>query len=431
MYKLSIGSLKNSIRGRFAADSLRFPSNLKTLAAIILVASSCASAQTLTTIYNFGFGPADGANPQAGLVLDNSGILFGTTALGGTPRSNGTAFRLKLGAGGGWNEKVLHRFQGPKDGSQPLGRLTVTSSGKVFGTASAGGTNGKGTAFVLTPPAVPGGPWTTKVLYNFGGSATDGASPNARLLAANPGFYGVTRDGGSNGAGTVFQLKAAAGSSWTETVLYSFGFAPDAAFPAGELVADKNGNLYGTTTLGGINNQGAVYQLAPPPITGGPWTETVIYSFNGTDGTLPGGGLQFDAKGKLSGTTNGGGAQSGGTVFQLTPPAIKGNPWTQAVLFDFSGGSLDGGSPSAGVIFYKGSLFGTASSGGAGGAGAVFQLAPPVGGHGPWTETILHSFTSRDGFAPRSQLVQKNGIFYGTTSQGGVFGTGTVFALLP
>ena len=179
MYKLSSGSLQNSIRGRFAADSLRFPSNLKTLAAIILVASSCASAQTLTTIYNFGFGPADGANPQAGLVLDNSGILFGTTALGGTPRSNGTAFRLKLGAGGGWNEKVLHRFQGPKDGSQPLGRLTVTSSGKVFGTASAGGTNGKGTAFVLTPPAVPGGPWTTKVLYNFGGSATDGASPNA------------------------------------------------------------------------------------------------------------------------------------------------------------------------------------------------------------------------------------------------------------
>jgi uncharacterized repeat protein (TIGR03803 family) len=292
-----------------------------------------------------------------------------------------------------------------------------------------------GTVFEVKPPQNPGGPWKERVLYSFGSSATDGMVPNAGLLPANPGFYGVTREGGAHGFGTVFLVTPqAGGGDWSETILYSFAGSGDAAFPSGGLVADRVGNLYGVTLLGGANNLGAVYQLSPPITEGGSWTETVIFSFSGPDGTLPTGQLQFDQSGALYGTTDGGGSLQEGTVFQLVPASRPGGSWIQSVLYNFSGGQ-DGGNPAAGVIIDNmGRIFGTASTGGSGlpfPGGVIFRLTPPVNQGDPWRETVLHAFGGPDGFRSLSQLVRRAGSFYGTTSLGGLNGTGTVFVLTP
>jgi len=155
----------------------------------------------------------------------------------------------------------------------------------------------------------------------------------------------------------------------SERVLYSFRGGSDGSSPQGALVADKAGNLYGTTAEGGSSNCvsgcGIVFQLSPPATSGGSWTETVLYRFlGGTDGAAPGSDLIFDAAGNLYGTTMGGGdASSDGTVFQLTPPA-QGGPWTETVLYRFAGGA-DGKAPLSGLVFDKvGNLYGTTLFGG-------------------------------------------------------------------
>jgi uncharacterized repeat protein (TIGR03803 family) len=186
--------------------------------------------------------------------------------------------------------------------------------------------------------------------------------------------------------------------------------------------------------LGGANDLGTVYRLTPPTMSGGKWTENVLFSFSGLDGSSPFGRLQFDGNGVLYGTTSGGGASQGGTVFRLTPPEQPGGSWTESVLYAFSGGR-DGGSPEAGVIIdNQGRLFGAASTGGSGGpdfGGVLFVLNPPSVKGGSWTETVLHSFGGPNGFRSLSHLVRRNGAMYGTTSAGGQNGTGTVFVLTP
>ena len=202
---------------------------------------------------------------------------------------------------------------------------------------------------------------------------------------------------------------AGGGSNWSETILYSFAGSGDANFPSGGLVADQAGNLYGVTLIGGANNLGAVYQLASPVAEGGSWTETVIFSFSGSDGTLPFGRLQFDETGALYGTTTSGGSGQAGTVFKLTPQSQPGVSWTESVLYNFSGGR-DGGNPFAGVIIdNRGRLFGTASTGGSGplSGGVVFRLDPPANKSNPWTERVLVSFGGANGFRSLAHLVMK------------------------
>ncbi len=406
--------------------------------AVWLAGAAGASGQTLTTLYSFGSRPGDGVDPQAGVVFDKAGNLYGTTSVGGISGANGIVFELSPPPtpGDPWTEAVPTRFHGSPDGKIPECRLIVTSTGKLFGTTLEGGATDMGTAFALLPPTAPGGSWKKQVIYSFGNFPGDGVNPNAGLLAARPGFYGVTFGGGANGRGTVFQLTPPSdpGNAWTETILYSFAASGDAAFPSSELVMDKNGNLYGTTTLGGANNLGAVYEVSPPAVAGDPWIETVIFSFSGTDGTLPAGHLLLDASGTLYGTTDGGGASAEGTVFQLAPPVAPGDPWKETVLYSFSGGA-DGSNPTAGVVMdKKGRLYGTAQHGGSGGpkfGGVVFVLNPPVAAGDPWTETVLHSFSGPDGFLPTSLLTLRKDGIYGTTAQGGLFGTGTVFVLKP
>ena len=203
----------------------------------------------------------------------------------------------------------------------------------LYGTTVFGGANGAGTVFELTPPSSPRGAWTFTILYSFspftifpGGATGDGNGPAAGLISdATGALYGTTANGGANGYGTVFKLTppAVAGGPWTETVLYSFTGGSDGGSPKASLIFDESGALYSTTTVGGLNGQGTVFKLTPPGVPDGAWTETVLYSFAGLDvGTSPSGaGLIFDSSGALYGTTSTGGANGFGTVFKLAPPA--------------------------------------------------------------------------------------------------------------
>jgi uncharacterized repeat protein (TIGR03803 family) len=273
---------------------------------------------------------------------------------------------------------------------------------------------------------------TENVLYRFQGGS-DGANPYASLIADQAGnLYGTTSAGGSSncsaGCGTVFRLSPPVkpGRPWTETVLYRFQGGNDAAGPMAELIFDQAGNLYGTTLSGGGTNDGAVYQLAPPSHPGDPWTETVIHSFTGNDGDYPIAPLIFDPAGNLYGTTLFGGPAHLGTVFKLTPPGNPGGAWTETTLFRFP---RSGGLPMAGLLLdSKGALYGAASE------GTAFKLNPPHAGHTHWTEKALYHFGGGgdNGNQPHGLLAGKNGVFYGTTVLGGSpANAGMVFQLAP
>ena len=280
-------------------------------------------------------------------------------------------------------------------------------------------------------------------------------------------LYGTTSDGGkflntnscheSGCSGTVFKLTPPSthGENWTESILWDFGNGTDGSSPAAGLIVDAAGNLYGTTSLGGayagvdvIGNPtgGTVFELTPPPTIGGPWTESVLWSFgsgvyssfgsvgNGTDGSNPEGGLLMDAAGNLYGTTGFGGAYArhfhkfgttccapiGGTVFKLRRPSSSGRKWTESILWSFGSGT-DGGGPGGGLLMdAAGNLYGTTSLGGAG-SGTVFKLKPPSSGEQTGTEWILWDFgNGTDGSEPEGGLIMDAaGNLYGTTSLGG------------
>jgi uncharacterized repeat protein (TIGR03803 family) len=334
---------------------------------------------TEKALHDFNGNTKDGAEPYAGLIFDKAGNLYGTT-LGGGAHGDGTVFELMPKAGGGWTEKVLHNFNFNVDGYEPYAGLIIDASGKLYGTTSGGGAHGAGTVFELISKADGG--WTEKVLHNFNSNAKDGREPYAGLIFDKAGnLYGTTFDGGAYGNGTVFELMPRAGGSWTEKVLHSFNSnGTDGTNSYASLIFDKAGNLYGTTLDGGAYGNGTVFELTPK--AGGGWTEKVLYNFNGNtkDGTNPYAGLIFDASGNLYGTTVVA-AQEYGTAFELIP---KGGRWTEKVLHTFN--QKDGAEPYAGLIFdASGNLYGTTYQGGVDGAGTVFELTPIAGGS--WTET--------------------------------------------
>jgi uncharacterized repeat protein (TIGR03803 family) len=222
-----------------------------------------------------------------------------------------------------------------------------------------------------------------------------------------------------------------------DKVLYSFQAGDDGATPKGGLIADRSGNLYGTTYSGGyLDYLGTVFQLVPPAGPGSPWTENVLYDFPSYfAGQNPWAGLTSDAAGNLYGTTWLGGLGADGVAFELSPPSNPGDPWTYTVLYDFTGGT-DGGQPQTGMVFDKaGNLYGTTEVGGGpvcfGGCGVVFQLAPPSQPGGAWTETPLYAFSNIEGGTVAGVVVDSKGAVYGTTLTGGTGGYGTVFQLLP
>jgi uncharacterized repeat protein (TIGR03803 family) len=293
-------------------------------------------------------------------------------------------------------------------------------SGNLYGTTRFGGSSNQGTVFELTPS---GTTWTEKVLYSFTGGS-DGGDPQAALTVFGGGLLGTAPQGGAYGNGVVFHLTRSAGK-WSETVLYSFaGGSGDGAYPYSSIVLDKSGNLYGTTESGGPNQAGSVFELSG---SGSSYTEKVLYFFTGnTDGGTLDGGVIFDKAGNLYGTTASGGKYSTGTVFELTP---SNGTWTESVLYNFTGGT-DGGFPSAAVTMDRnGVLFGTTYVGGTSSAGTVFELSPSAGA---WTENVVYSFTGgNDGGLPIAPVLSYNGGVVGTTVEGGSTQAGVAFEVKP
>ncbi len=266
---------------------------------------------------------------------------------------------------------------------------------------------------------------TEKVLHRFR-SGKDGSTPIGGLIEdASGNLYGTTTNGGVADYGTVFQLSAPdrPGGARTETVLYSFGFTNDGRHPFATLTLDKAGNLYGTTFRGGAQPQcydcGTVFELVRPKTPGAAWTEKILYSFGGPDGFLPISGLLRGKNGNLYGTTLGGGTYLNGTVFELIHPDEDGQgPWRLKTLYSFSGSD----SPSGGVVRGPGgALYGTLGLGGTYGFGGVYRLASPGSAGGTWSETTIYSLSGlTDGALPNGGvLFDRQGRLYATTASGG------------
>jgi uncharacterized repeat protein (TIGR03803 family) len=287
------------------------------------------------------------------LILDKSGNVFGTTQFGGNPGcfdnlGCGTVFEL-IPNNGKWTEKVLHSFCSAKnctDGSAPIAGLILDGKGNLYGTTEGGGIGcrgyGCGTVFQLTPGK--DGQWREKVLYSFSGSS-DGSGPFAGLIFDGKGnLYGTTFNGGTYASGTVFQLRPGKNGRWTEKVVHHFGGTNDGINPAAGLELDARGNLYGTTEWGGTGGTscgyigcGTIFELVP---SRGQWTEKVLHSFGGFDGSNPFAGVILDADGRLYGTTASGGKEGSGTVFELS--LNKMHVWTESLLHSFVPFSNDG-----------------------------------------------------------------------------------------
>jgi hypothetical protein len=311
-----------------------------------------------------------------------------------------------------WKEKVLYSFQGTPDGLYPIGALAFDKAGNLYGATSWGGADtcpgiGQcGTVYQLQPPAQKGGPWSENELYIFKGKNSN-----------------------------------------------------DGETPAGGVIFDASGNLYGTTAyggdgscmlLGGLVGCGTVYKMTPPKTEGNAWTESVVYSFKGgKDGYLPNGDLTFDSAGNLYGATQYGGGygscnsplyQYCGTIFKLSPPKTKGGKWTEKVLYSFKSGT-DGANPNGGLLLNsKGAIYGTTAAGGnqnckydaSVGCGTAFELDPPATTGTSWGEKVLHRFRGGfgDGQGPNGNLIfDASARVFGTTRGGGSAESGTIFQL--
>jgi uncharacterized repeat protein (TIGR03803 family) len=415
------------------------------------------TAPRYKVLYNFT-GGAYGGGPTAGLIRDAAGNLYSTTSGGGNTSSScpygsqGCGVVFKLDPSG--KETVLYTFSGGVDGGNPYTRLLRDAAGNLYGTTGSGGntssscpygSQGCGVVFKLDSSG------KETVLYTFSGGA-DGNYPVAGLIQDGSGnLYGTTTGGGNtggscggSGCGVVFKLDPQ-GDHYK--VLYAFTGGADGNSPFADLIQDADGNLYGTTNVGGYLGSacggigcGVVFKLDPSG------RETVLHTFRLTDGASPLAGLVQDASGNLYGTTQQGGNTSSscpagaggcGVVFELDP---RGHHYK--VLYAFTGGA-DGAFPVGDLTLGQpGDLYGTSSSGGHyggscsggffGGCGVIFKM------HGSGKETVLHRFSGMDGEYPHGGLLPYKGSLYGTASAGGNSGTscggsgcGVVFKLTP
>ena len=405
----------------------------KFLLLMILARFTCSSAaQTTESVLHRFTEKWDGAVPMAPLISDKDGNLYGTTLYGGDLRCTfpwpgcGTVFELNRNAEGKWKFRTLYEFHGGLDGANPEAGLVFDSSGNLYGTTSLGGNEdvgvmGDGAVFELQHT---GNHWSETVLHRFGGR--DGAYPAAPLVWGPDGaLYGTTVNGGVHicrafhlntaGCGVVFRLELTS-AGWAETVLHIFKGLDGAEVYAG-LKFDAAGNLYGTTweggTGGGLWGGGVIFEMSR---SGRRWTETTLYNFPGYLGN-PEGEVVIDAFGNLYGATEFGGDYGYGSVFELS---ASGNAWSLTTLHSFDW--VDGLAPHAGIVVDSaGNIYGTAIGSLSGsclhGCGLVYMLDKS----NAWAETVLHSFEGgRDGAYPWANLLLDNhGDLYGTTAYGG------------
>jgi uncharacterized repeat protein (TIGR03803 family) len=375
------------------------------------------------------FGNGEGVNPHGSLTLDAAGNLYGVSSDAGLECNDtgcGLVFELSPTSRGSWREKIVHNFSQGQNGLRPGGfypnsGLIFDAAGNLYGTTTDALSSSYccGVVFELTPSA--SGSWTETVLHGFNTLGTDGFEPFAGLIFdAARNLYGTTAEGGAYAHGIVFELTPTTGGGWTETVLHSFN-GTDGARPLSGLVLDAAGNLYGTTSAGGANSNGTVFELAPG--AGGLWTETVLYSFNNADavGASNQSGVILDPVGNLYGTASG----NLGTVFEL----VKDEGWAPKVLFNFD--SQSGFFPFGLIFDAAGNLYGTTGGGGpAGIGGTVYELSPSAGG--AWSIKVLAAFSGLNQYSPDGPVLRDaSGNLYGTTSGGGIYDTGTVYEVTP
>jgi uncharacterized repeat protein (TIGR03803 family) len=383
------------------------------LALLVLAAGFArASAQTLTTLWQFN--GTDGWLAYAGLVQGSDGNFYGTTYAGGT-NNGGTVFRITPQG----TLTNIYQFGGlPTDGTGPFAGLIQGNDGNFYGTTMYGGIYVSGTVFKITSQG------TLATLYPLGGLSTDGTLPHEGLVQGSDGnFYGTTSQGGTNNQGTVFKIT----SQGTLTTLYQFGGQPtDGTGPYASLMQGIDGHFYGTTLSGPPDgyNYGTVFKITSQGML------TTLHQFaGGIDGYSPWWASLVQGSGSnLYGTTIYGGTNSDGTIFKITTQG------TLTTLYQLTGGA-DGALPAVGLVQGSdGNFYGTTGHGGTSsnctdGCGTVFKITPQG------TLTMLYQFSRSDGESPMARLVQgSDGSFYGTTTWGGKYATceycgGTVFKL--
>lgn len=351
----------------------------------------------------------DGAYPSGSLIQASDGNLYGMTSKGG---ANAAGAVIKVAPNG--TVSLLYSFQALSDGANPNGSLVQAKDGNFYGMTANGGTNYTGTVFKLTPTG------TESLLHSFGPlQSPDGANPQGSLVQASDGnLYGMSDEGGMNDTGAIIKVAIPAG---TVSVFYSFGATEsgDAEFPTGNLIQANDGNLYGMTPDGGANGNGAVIKITMPA-----GIESVIYSFGGTgpsDGKSPYGSLIQANDGNLYGMTTEGGATGDGAIVEIT---LSGDESVLYSLGAAAGG--DGKYPGGSLIQASdGNFYGLTNQGGAYGDGALIMVTP--GGN----ESVLHSFgNAEDGSNPNDSLIQaSDGNLYGLTFSGGAYGYGTVIMI--
>lgn len=411
---------------RYAASRMRRRAARTALALGItlglgLIAAQSAQAQTFTVLYTFT-GGTDGSIPAGGVIRDTAGNLYGATYQGGDLKCNtftpgcGVVFKLSPAS----KETVLHAFVGgPSDGANPAGGVVRDAKGNVYGATIYGHEPaGYGTVFELSKTD------EETILHAFSGGSSDGALPAGGLLRDKDGnLYGTTYEAGVPDNGTLYEVSA----DGNETTLHAFGGYPsDGANPTeAGVLKDKNGNLYGVTYFGGSGSAcpggcGAVYKLSKSG------RYAVLHSFAGgtTDGCYPYGTPVIDNEGNLYGTAVSCGASKAGIVWKISQKGVE------TVLHNFTAGSSDGGYPEAGVIMdSEGNLYGVTTGGGTADTGVLYEL--DTNG----VLTLLHSFVGSDGEYPAAVVLREaDGTFYGTATYGGEgsgFGNGTVWKLTP
>ncbi len=318
----------------------------------------------------------------------------------------------------------MHSFPSfSNDGQGPTSSLTLDAEDNLYGTTAGGGDHHSGVVFELAHDSR-----AESIPYNFCAKpkCSDGGSPYAGLV--------INKAGDMYGTGyAAFELSPGS-DGWKEVALHDFACRNnDGCEPFAGVILDAAGNVYGTTEIGGGSSRcgggcGTVYRISPT--SDGKWKETILHRFQADwDGTYPGvGALILDGAGNLYGTADGG-VTGYGVVFRLTPGSD--GHWKETILYNFKG-SANGIQPSAGVVMDKaGNLYGTTSAGGAScSCGLIYKLAP--GSNGKWTYTVLHRFTGADGAGPNANLIlDSQGNLYGTTTTGGAGGYGVAFEITP
>jgi len=416
-FRVSVCDTNNQLR-------LPFVAGIVFLATIFV--TPALRAQQFNQLVSFS--GANGNNPGGKLAMDAAGNFYGTTFYGGSNYCSygcGTVYRLSK-YGSQWMLSPLFDFNGLQDGAHPWGGITSAPDGELYGTTYEGGLYGKGVVYKLQPPPTRCTTalcyWTETVIYNFTGGSDGGAPQGALIFDSAGNLYGTTLAGGQGSDGVVYELSPAQGT-WNINVLHSFMGGSDGSGPEDGVVMDQSGNLYGTTFLGGADSVGTVYQLTHGASG---WTENLLHSFaGGDDGKYPTVPV-VDPSGNVFGATSEDGANGDGTVFELQP---TGSGFSYSIIYQFN--SLAGPPCDAECGFTLDSAGNLYSTGGGGmnGGGTIFELSPA---NGSWNLTVLWDLTEQEGLEPSSRpIFDAQGNVYGTSEYGGEDYDGNVWQLTP